>query len=359
MKVASVFIVVAAVLVPALWLLWRRRRRKAAPAGAHASVQPAPGSLTATPIAPLRPLLRRMYAVTLAAPELADPYLPIEGLQAQVLEQAQATLEKLDLQAQYMPRRPHLLPQLMRAVNDPTAGGRAIAAIIAQDPALTTNLLRIANSAMYRPPGTMPVDSVERAVVLVGTDGVRRIAAAALMQPVLSLEGELFGQLSPLIWQHALQVAAAAADYAGRHGRGQAALSAQLLGLLQGLGAVVVMRVLQDSYARNPGVPPSLAVAAALLDRHALATAGMVTAGWGLPLALRQALTEPALDGDRGPADTLAAALRYGRMAAVLAALAHAGQHSQEQALSVLATLEPDAQANARLWTRLRAQDPG
>jgi HD-like signal output (HDOD) protein len=355
----AIVLIVAAVLVPALWLPWRGRGRAAARGGARASRQrePAVAAATVAPTPPLRPLLRRMYAVTMDAPELADPQLPIEGLQARVLEQAQAVLEQLDLQSQYMPRRPHLLPQLMRAVNDPAASGRAIARIIGQDPVLTANLLRIANSALYRRHDAAPVDSLERAVALVGTEGVRRIVAIALMQPVLSLQGGLFTDLSSAIWEYALHVAAAAADYAGRHGRNDDALSAQLLGLLQGLGALVVMRVLQETYARNVVAPPSLAVAAALLDRHALATARTVAAGWGLPMDLGQALLDLAPQhGGMAPATTLAAALRYGRLAAVLAALARAGQQSEEQALSLLATLEPDAQANARLWTRLRAQ---
>jgi len=73
----------------------------------------------------------------------------------------------------------------MRTVNDPNASGSAIAAIIGQDPTLAGNLLRIANSAFYRVQST-PVESVDRAVAMVGTDGIRRIIAAALVQPVMS-----------------------------------------------------------------------------------------------------------------------------------------------------------------------------
>lgn len=357
----AIALIVVAVLVAGLWLQWRRAAAAAADrarAAPRAEASAASAAVTAAPIPTLRPLLRRMFAVTMDAPELADAQLPpIEGPQARVLEQAQQALECLDLQPQYMPRRPHLLPQLMRAVNDPASSGKAIARIIAQDPALAATLLRIANSALYRPHGAAPVDSLERGVALIGTDGLRRIVATALMQPVLSLEGGLFARLPGAIWEYALHAAAAAADHAGRRGRNDDALSAQLLGLLQGLGAVVVMRVLQDAYARHAGVPPSLAVAAALLDRHAVVTARTVTAGWDLPVELGQALMDqrPQRDG-LAPTTTLAAALRYGRLAAVLAALARAGQQREEQALSLLATLEPDAQANARLWTRLRAQ---
>lgn len=309
------------------------------------------------PIPRLRPLLRRMYAVTMQAPELADEQVSIDGVQAQVLEQVQSILDCLDLQPQYMPRRPHLLPQLMRMVNDPAANGRAIARIIAQDPTLAANLLRIANSALYRPHGTPPVDSLERGVVLVGTEGVRRIVATALMQPVLSLDGGLFAHLPSAIWQYALHAATASADYAGRHGRGDDALSAQLLGLLQGLGAVVVMRVLQETYARHADAPPSLAVAASLLDRYTIVTARTVVAGWDLPPTLAEALMDqrPQRDG-MAPATALARALRYGRLAAALVVLVRDSEETEENALGLLGALEPNTHANARLWARMTSE---
>ncbi|MDQ1120735.1 MULTISPECIES: HDOD domain-containing protein [Pseudoxanthomonas] len=361
MTLAPLLLGLVLLLVVGVW--WAARRRRpgktlavvaATPAAAQA---PPPSTLAEVPR--LHPLMRRLYAATMHRPDLADATQPIEGLQAQVLHQADSILDCLDLQPQYMPRRPNLLPQLMRAVNDPAADGRAIAAIIAQDPALATSLLRIANSALYRAAGAPPVDTLERGVALIGTDGIRRIAATALMQPVLSLEGGMFAQLPAAIWGYALHAATAAADHAARHGRGEDALSAQLLGLLQGLGAVVVLRVLQETYARHDGAAPELAVAAALLDRHTIATARTVTAGWDLPLPMAEALMEqrPQRDG-QAPATPLGIALRYGRLAAALAALARLDQLTDADALAQLAALEPDARANARLWTRLRAETP-
>ncbi len=43
-----------------------------------------------------------------------------------------------------------LLPQLIQTVNDDAASARVMAAIIGQDPVLTGNLLRIANSPAYK-----------------------------------------------------------------------------------------------------------------------------------------------------------------------------------------------------------------
>ncbi|KHL55893.1 HDOD domain-containing protein [Xanthomonas cannabis] len=318
-----------------------------APQPTHGVAQPSP-----TDPPPMQPLLRRMYAAVMANPSLANASLPGDPAQLAVLEAVGNALAHVDLRPQLLPRRPHLLPQLMRAVNDPDASGRGIAAIIAQDPALAANLLRIANSALYRPQGG-PLESLERAVVHIGTEGVRQIVAAAVMQPVLSLDGGLHARLPAAVWDYALRTAAAAAYMRERGGD---TLSAQLAGLLQGLGAVVILRVLRDTYAERPGLPYSLEIAAALVERHTAAVAKTIATTWDLPAALGTALDEQRPEHDTTLlASPLGRALRYGRLAAVLAMLARHGAEQEEHALSVLSTLEPDQAANAALWQRLVA----
>lgn len=319
-----------------------------AQAHAAAAAQPLPSGPP-----PMQPLLRRMYAAVMSTPALADGHLPTDPAQAAVLAAVGAALDHVDLRPQLLPRRPQLLPQLMRAVNDPDASGRGIAAIIAQDPALAANLLRIANSALYRPQGG-PLESLERAVVHIGTEGVRQIVAAAVMQPVLSLEGGLYARLPAAVWDYALRTAAAAAAYMRE--RGGDTLSAQLAGLLQGLGAVVILRVLRDAYAERPSLPYSLEVAAALVERHTAAVAKTIATTWDLPAALGTALDEQRPEHDTTLlTSSLGMALRYGRLAAALAMLARHGAEQEEHALGVLSTLEPDHAANAALWQRLVA----
>ncbi|MFC0154269.1 HDOD domain-containing protein [Xanthomonas dyei] len=375
MMLAIVLLLVAGLVAVAMivgaivWWMRMRQPEPTAPAvgGSAAPDAPAPIAMdeqapppapaAAQPLQPepppMRPLLRRMYAAVMANPSLADGSLPSDPAQVAVLEVATAALDHVDLRPQLLPRRPHLLPQLMRAVNDPDASGRGIAAIIAQDPALSANLLRIANSALYRPQGA-PLESLERAVVHIGTEGVRQIVAAAVMQPVLSLDGGLHSRLPAAVWDYALRTATAAAAYMRE--RGGDTLSAQLAGLLQGLGAVVILRVLRDAYAERPGLPYSLEVAAALVERHTAAVAKTIATTWELPAVLGTALDEQRPEHDSSLlATSLGRALRYGRLAAALAMLARHGAEQQDHALSVLATLEPDDAVNAALWQRLVA----
>jgi HD-like signal output (HDOD) protein len=54
----------------------------------------------------------------------------------------QQILERIEARPEYIPRRPSLLPKLLATVNDNEATMMEMSRIIAQDPALTGNLLR-------------------------------------------------------------------------------------------------------------------------------------------------------------------------------------------------------------------------
>jgi hypothetical protein len=136
-----------------------------------------------------------------------DPeHAPVFQAVAQILEKVQARPE-------YIPRRPALLPKLLSTINDPQAAMVEISRIIAQDPALTGNLLRIANSPMYRV-NNLPIESIDRAVTLVGVQGIRSIIATALLQPVMASSSGAYGRFPELVWEHTLYSASTAEMYA-------------------------------------------------------------------------------------------------------------------------------------------------
>ena len=113
----------------------------------------------------------------------------------------------------YAPRRPLLLPKLMRAMNDNEVSRRELSRIIATDPALAGSLLRLANSPFYRS-RPEPVESLDRAIALLGLEGMRSLIAAALLQPVFRVGGGLFMQFGDVTWEHTLYSASAAEAHA-------------------------------------------------------------------------------------------------------------------------------------------------
>lgn len=300
----------------------------------------------ADPVALAGELLLRFHAIALGGKAPVS-----KAGHAEVAAATVEVLEKIETQPHYTPRRPNLLPQLMRKVNDPEASGKAIAAIIARDPALAGNLLRIANSALYRVQAK-PVESIERAVALVGTDGIRQIIAAVLVQPVMGAGGGVFGRFAPVTWEYTLLSAAAAADHAKLVERDDA-FAAQLLGLLHGLGATVVTRVVRDQYARRRGVIPNASVAATLLDEWAAPTAARLSRKWELSDRITRALTEQTA-GPAAEISPLGRSLRFGRLAGGLALLSRQARLDAAAALPALATVEPRSGSTAAIWERLR-----
>jgi len=348
----------AGALLLAILAWWRTRRSPVvlpAPTGRPLETHDVDGVASPASVdAPdARALLQRLLATAFDIASVHDAPAPTPA-HADIGAEAAALLARIDSQPRYTPRRPQLLPQLMRAANDPDASLSGIARIIGQDPTLSANLLRIANSPFYRV-STRPVESVERAVTLLGLDGLRPVIAAALVQPVMRTGEGAFGRLPVLIWEHTLLSAAAAAEHARRVERDDA-FAAQLLGLLHGLGAIIVVQVLRDQYTRRPGLAPDPKLATALLDAWAAPTARRIADSWGLSGRIGDALD--AQQPDAIPADPLGRALRVGRIAGALALLCRFGQLEDAEGLAMLSALDAgdgrvvDA---SYLWERLRA----
>lgn len=296
-----------------------------------------------------REVLHRLYAIAFADGAFSQGAVVAGSGHAEVVARAVSLLGRIESLPRYTPRRPQVLPQLMRTVNDPDASGQAMAAIIGQDPVLAGNLLRIASSPLYRAQAR-PVEDIAHAVAMVGTDGIRQLIATALMQPVMGTGGAgVFGRFADLVWEHTLLSAVAAADHAAQEGGD--AFAAQLLGLLQGLGSVIVVRIVRDQYAKRPGLVPDAGVVAAVLDAWAVPTAQKIAEKWELPDRIGQALADQP---SGGALDRLGRSLRFGRQAGALALLCSHGRMQDAEALAALTRLDDRSDVTATIWKRLR-----
>ncbi len=200
---------------------------------------------------------------------------------ARLLPDVEAALLRMVQEPVRLPRRPQLLPQLLGMLNDDRASGRQIAEVIGRDPALATNLLRVANSPMYRVHATT-VESLDRAVALVGTDGLRQLVSVALMQPVMRVDGGATGCLPERVWEHTELAAGLAARMAA--GRGpDAVFAAQMLSLLQGLGSILVVQALGDACVRLQCEAPDARLAGELLQRWGMRIGRGIAQAWELP----------------------------------------------------------------------------
>jgi HD-like signal output (HDOD) protein len=277
---------------------------------------PDPPVLEAAPIQLLdrTEIFRRLTELSLGVSELGRP-LPEHD---QILAAAIAAIGDAGMQRRYTPRRPHLLPQLMRAVNDEDVSRRELVSIIARDPSLVGSLLKMANSAFYRVTPN-PIETIERAIVMLGSDGLRSLITAALMQPIfeVSMAGG-FPRFPDIVWEHAMLSAHAAIPHAAIVERTDQ-FAAELLCLVTGLAEIVLFRAAMDHYATTRQGQPAPLVMASLLTSRSAAVAWQIGASWELSEHMLAALEEQMVDSE--PTTPLGRSLRFGRCAGALAVL--------------------------------------
>jgi HD-like signal output (HDOD) protein len=313
-----------------------------------------PPVLEAAPVEIIEPaeIFRRLRELELGVVELGRPSAQHERIVAAAL----AAIGDAETQRRYAPRRPNLLPTLMRAIADEEVSRRELAAIIARDPSLVGSLLKMANSAYYRVT-SKPVESIERAVVILGSDGLRSLMAAALMQPIFQVSSsEGFPRFPEIVWEHAMRSAHAAIPHAAVVERADA-FAAELLSLITGLAEIVLFRAAMD-YFKSSSKHPDPMLIASLLDAHSATFAWRIGADWELSELMLAALEEQMVTSE--PTTPLGRSLRFGRCAGALAVL---HTNSLIDDATVRLSLPPSGLSPAHLkcmWTRLlnKQEDP-
>ncbi|MGH8180165.1 MAG: HDOD domain-containing protein [Steroidobacteraceae bacterium] len=254
---------------------------------------------------------------------------------------------------QLAPRRPSLLPQLIRTANDDGAPRRELAAIIRRDPSLVGNLLEMANSSFYRVT-ERPVESIDRAVVLLGSEGIRSLIAAAAMQPIFRVAGGPFPRFAQTVWEHAWRSANAAVVHAAMVERTDP-FAAELSSLVWGLADVVLFQAVLQQYAaaRSKTLQADPGVIAALLDAQSARAARRIGTGWELSAGSLTALEQQ--EDEAEPVAPLGRSLRFGRIVGALAVLRINGVIDDATARASLPQSSLAHEQLERMWMRIAA----
>ena len=323
-KTIAILILLAVFLAGAalFWLLRRRPQRDAAPA-AVAATPPKPKVPAPAPPAAAGPAGPDLAAVTTAnvqsterlwrrafgpAPEgtAKDP------AEQQLREEIFTALRADNLDPKYFPRRPTLMAQLMHAFEDEKTGSDQLARMIAHDPVLTADVLRLANSTLYRT-SPEPISTIQRAVVVCGMEELRRLVATAMLLPVFRATRTNFPRFPRLLWERTERAARAAELYAGHYNPGDR-FEAQMVALLSALGPLVVYGAALDLHARSPQVPPNPETFMALLHDLSAPMSQRIAKQWDAAPRTVAALS-------RDPQESLTIALQAGELLASLSVL--------------------------------------
>ncbi len=148
------------------------------------------------------------------------------------------------------------LQQLMQQEDVPS---NTIESTIQRDPALSIQVLRMANSSVYS--GLAKITTLRQALARVGTRQILRIAFAASQQGLYRSANPLNRRDMDLIWEAALGAAHGASWIAERSGHSDLSEQAFLAGLLHDIGKLVILRAFDEIAAdagAGRGLPQTL-----------------------------------------------------------------------------------------------------
>jgi HD-like signal output (HDOD) protein len=212
-------------------------------------------------------------------------------------ELALATLERVSDRIQRHPDFPALqstVGTVRRLARDERSHLRSMVDAVLLDPALSKRLMRLCNAAIYRTATEMGISSPQRAIAVLGTESLERLAVS--MKLLDKLPHDEAGLLLRQDFLRALLAGRMAGDLCRDPGR---RAQAHLVGQFQNLGRMVAAHHLrEDALAIHRAVPAGLWTrrpAEALAARRRLgldyADLGLhVARGWGWPEGLRRAM---------------------------------------------------------------------
>lgn len=193
-----------------------------------------------------------------------------------------------------LPTLPEIIIRVLQKIDDEGSSATDLGAILEQDHVITARILRLANSAFYGFPSQ--VESVQRAIVLIGYNEVRMLALATSVF-------DTFRQLRQYaldphdFWLHALGAAKAAAVISGGMRGVCNPQNCFTAGLLHDIGKYALAAVLQNTYrnivqdAQKRNLPLREAEQMTLNTTHAEVGAWLAEQ-WCFPETLRRPIAD-------------------------------------------------------------------
>lgn len=189
--------------------------------------------------------------------------------------------------AELLPRLPAVLPQLLRLMRRENLSSRELVDLLSRDPSLVGELMRMANSAMYRP--EREITDLASAVMVIGHEGLNQVVMRVTLRPIFNQDrqGRFSRQAGTLPWDLGERCAFAAMRLSPP---GDERFAAYLAGLGAQVGMMALLRVLDGLPV---GQRPSLdreGLHRQLLPLCADWSARIVT-HWGFPARVAEAIS--------------------------------------------------------------------
>ena len=114
-------------------------------------------------------------------------------------------VEKIQSDSLVLPTLPEIAIKIREAADDPDVNLLAMAEVIAQDPALSARMVKVANSAFMG--RSVKVETLNQAVTRIGLRQIKNIATAIAMEQLFISKNELVRDYMGKTWQKTVNVA--------------------------------------------------------------------------------------------------------------------------------------------------------
>ncbi|NDI85284.1 HDOD domain-containing protein [Undibacterium crateris] len=198
--------------------------------------------------------------------------------------------------SQLIPRVPSVLPQLLKSLRNEKVTAGDLAQQIAKDVVLVAELMAEVNNSCFQ--GTQKINSLDKAVQLLGLNGLRMLIARNAFRPLIQAQtGHLTNALAPLIWEYTEKTAQACRILALQRGLDE--FTAFLAGLLRHVGLIIALRTIDQT-----GVTRQLPASARFqqsLTEQALLLSVHVGRQWQFPDTVLEAVLHADANEDHAP----------------------------------------------------------
>ncbi len=213
-----------------------------------------------------------------------------EGLEERKKNQ-EAILSALN-RTESLPTLPSVATHVLMIASDPDASATDLTRVIINDPSLTSELLKVVNSAFYG--FRQEISTVERAVILLGTGEIVALAFGLATAKLFNVT-QLKGVYSPKsLWQHSMCTGLIAENLCKRFPEYKK-LGVFTAGLLHDFGKIVLIEKFSDMYGKVHGDAKQHELPLFEMEdeefglNHAI-IGEILASNWNLPDALVQAI---------------------------------------------------------------------
>lgn len=198
-------------------------------------------------------------------------------------------VEESDTLTEFVPVLPQQLMKFLKEVKKENTDFDKICAIVKGDIALAGETIRVANSPLYRR-STGDINSIDRAIALLGLRGVSDIASVLLIRQILNVDSNRFKQFGEVLWNHCLECAEACRLLSND---AEDSFTCYLMGLVHDVGKVAIFTSLcahLDEYGSEE--IDECKVFKIVMTEHSTWLSAHIAKEWMLPDAIVLALYE-------------------------------------------------------------------